>query len=130
MHTPCFVSCIQKSNKCPLCRQKMFNIVPTSSTELGHGLQHVFSSRESRGLLRNSPPLRAPRRVSRSPVRSHRRRRDIVDYYNDDYDIDVEDMLDNSNVYRSSGRVAGFIIFIMVDLIILCVWAILIWYKN
>jgi len=135
MHTQCFVSCIQRSNNCPLCRQKMFTmsidqtiVIPTS-TAIRQQPRYIFvpqeplagTRRQHNVPLRNAPQLRAPRHPTRH--------RDVIEY-NNDLDISVEEMLDHSNHHRSSGRVAGYIIFVIVDLSIMVMWIISIWMKQ
>jgi len=70
---------------------------------------------------------RASRRASRSPVRYYSRRREISDYYDEDYDVDMTVQTDSSNMYRGAGRTAGVMIFILVDIVIMAVWLFSLW---
>jgi len=149
MCTHCFVTYIQKKHDCPICRESMFTmkigynqqtyVIPTA-TSLGQRIQQVISPQESRTILhqprftlRQAPPLRSTRRASRSPVRYYRRRRNMDDYYDEDYDIDMTEEPDNSNISHSisplgnSGRAAGVAIFILVDITIIAIWLLSLW---
>lgn len=135
MHTHCFASYIQRSKDCPICRKQMFKlpivhtpqtiIIPTSS-HLGQRLQQTFPGMTTHwerqppqpphsrthqrftanNSLRHAPALREPRDED------------------SDVDISVEELLDHSNIHRTSGRVAGYILFVIVDLAMLSIYII------
>ena len=143
MCTHCFVAYIQKKHDCPICRKSMFTmkmgynqqtyVIPTANS-LGQRIQREINPLElgnilhqPRFTLRQAPPLRSTRRASRSPVRYHRRRRNMEDYYDEDYDIDMTEETDNVNISRSSGRAAGVAIFILVDIAIIAIWMLSLW---
>jgi hypothetical protein len=148
MCTPCFVTYIQQNHDCPICRNKMFTmniaynqktyVIPIA-TALGQRIQRVITPQESLNILhqsgapslRSAPPLsspRAPRRaIEQEPVRYYRRRRNLEDYYDEDYDIEMTEDTDHSNGPRSSGRAAGLILLVLSYLAFISIW--LIW-KN
>jgi hypothetical protein len=127
--------------------QQMF-VVPVA-TSLGQRLQQQLTPQESRTLLRTSrttalrdaAPLSATRaersatraelgstrRASRSPIRYYRRSREISDYYDEDYDIDMTVQTDAPNIYRGAGRAAGIMLFIIADIAIMVGWLISLW---
>jgi hypothetical protein len=134
MHTHCFASYIQRSNNCPICREQMFIqqitykpqtiIIPTSSPSRHHRQQtfpdmtthwerqpvpqlHPSYQRfTANNSLRHAPALREPRDEE------------------SDVDVSVEELLDHSNIHRTSGRVAGYILFVIADLAMLSIYII------
>jgi hypothetical protein len=116
-------------------------VVPVA-TSLGQRLQQQLSPRESRTLLRtantsslrDAPPLsstRAPprsqRRASRSPITYYNRRREISDYYDEDYDVDMTVQTETPNIYHGAGRAAGIMLFILADIAIMAFWLVSLW---
>tara|TARA_Y100001954_G_C15742749_1_gene569366 strand:- start:147 stop:884 length:738 start_codon:yes stop_codon:yes gene_type:complete len=73
---------------------------------------------------------RASRRASRSPVRYYSRRRELSDYYDEDYDIEMTDQPDTSNIYHGAGRAAGVMLFIIADIAIMAIWLISLWLSK
>jgi hypothetical protein len=135
MHIHCFASYIQRSKDCPICRKQMFKlpivhtpqtiIIPTESP-LGQRLQQTFPGMTTHWERQPPPPpySRAHQRFTANNSLRHapalREPRDE----DSDVDISVEELLDHSNIHRTSGRVAGYILFVIVDLAMLSIYII------
>ena len=101
-------------------------IAPLSSTRAPRS--STIAPRSSTRAPRSS--TRASRRASRSPVRYYSRRRELSDYYDEDYDIEMTDQPDTSNIYHGAGRAAGVMLFIIADIAIMAIWLISLWLSK
>ena len=103
---------------------------PLSSTRAPLSPTRASLSPTRASLSSTRAPLsstRAPSINRSSTNQYYRRRREISDYYDEDYDIDMIEQPDRTNIYHGAGRAAGVILFIIADIVVMSIWLFSLW---